>query len=65
MRDFLFESWGTQCVSLTKQHPLQALATVLSVAILAIQLAFGRPGSSDGDAGGFDCGDGDGGSCGD
>ena len=65
MRDFLLGNWGLQCIVLGKQHPLQVLAAVLAMAILAIQLAFGRPGSSDSDAGGFDCGDGDGGSCGD
>ena len=65
MRDFLFGNWGPQCLALGKQHPLQVLAAVLAMATLAIQRAFGRPGSSGGDTGGFDCGDGDGGSCGD
>jgi hypothetical protein len=64
MRDFLLGSWGPQCVALTKQHPRHVLAAVLAIAILAIRLAFGRPGSADGDIGGFDFGDGDGGSCG-
>jgi hypothetical protein len=65
MRDFLFGNWEPRCLALGKQHPLQVLAAVLAMATLAIQLAFGRPGSSGGDTGGFDCGDGDGGSCGD
>jgi hypothetical protein len=65
MRDFLLGSWGLQCVALGKQHPRHVLAAVLAMAILAIRLAFGTLGSSDGDTGGFDCGDGDGGSCGD
>ena len=53
MRDFLLGNWGPQCLALGKQHPLQVLAAVLAVATLAIQLAFGRPGSSGGDTGGF------------
>lgn len=65
MQDLLLESWSPQFVAYRRQYPWRVFAAGLTVAVVAVQVMFGRPGSSGGDAGGCDSGDGDGGSCGD
>jgi hypothetical protein len=68
MQELLFGTWSPQIIAYSQQYPWRVFAAVL-VAILLLDLTFlkGRL-SGVGDGGDFrgsDCGDGDGGGCGD
>jgi hypothetical protein len=71
VHELLFGTWSPQIIACSQQYPWRVFAAVL-VAILLLDLMFlkGRlsglgDGGDFGGSGGSDCGDGDGGGCGD
>jgi hypothetical protein len=67
MHELLFgtwwTSWGSPALAYGQKNPSVVFAAVLA-GVLLLDLMSGKRGSS-GDAGGWDCSDGDGGGCGD
>jgi hypothetical protein len=67
MQELLFGTWSPPIIAYSQQYPWRVFAAVL-VTILLLDLMFRKRSSGGGDGvdiGGFDCGDGDGGGCGD
>ncbi|HZC98103.1 MAG TPA: hypothetical protein VE267_18640 [Bradyrhizobium sp.] len=67
MQETLLGTWGPQIIAYSQQHPWHVFALLL-VAILLMDLMFGKRSSAGGDGGdfgGFDFGGGDGDGCGD
>jgi hypothetical protein len=60
----LFGTWGPELIAFTKQNPLKTAAVGINAISIVLMLAFGRFSGLTGgnDGGGFDFGDGDGGS---